>query len=85
MILLFLLSVVTKYDRHQKTKIHNIHQEAVMDLPTAQLQIRNNKSVMVYLPRQSQNEETITFLQRIIDSARTVQVTHLSKYARYGR
>ena len=85
MILLFLLSVVTKHDRHQKAKIHNIHQEEVMDLPNAQSQIRNNTSVMVSLPRQSQNEETITYLQRIIDSARTVRVTHVSKYARYGR
>ena len=40
---------------------------------------------MVSLPRQSQNEETIFCLKRIIDSARTVGVTHVSKYARYGR
>ena len=85
MILLFLLSVVTKHDRHQKATTHNIHQEAVMDRPTDQRQIRNNTSVMVSLPRQSQNEETLPYLQRIIDSARTVRVTHVRKYARYGR
>ena len=85
MILLFLLSVVTKHDRHQKGTKHNIHQEAAVACTTAQRQIRNNTSVMASLPRQSQHEETLPYLQRIIDSSRSVQVTHVSGDAHYRR
>ena len=79
MILLFLLSMVTKQDRHRKGTKHDIHHEAAMGCPTTQRQIHNNTYVMASLPCQSQYEEKLRYLKSIIDSARSVQVAHVRR------
>ena len=77
--------MVTNHDRHRKGTKQDLHQEESMTRTSAQRQIRNNTSVMASLPRQSQNEETLPYLQRIINSARAVRVAHKSGNPFYGR
>ena len=52
---------------------------------STQLQMRNNTSVMASLPRQSQHEEKLLYLQMIMNSAHAVKVSHDSGNAHYGQ
>ena len=56
-----------------------------MACTSTQCHILNNTSVMASLTCQSQHEETLPYLHRIMKSAHGVGVSHDSENSRYGR